>query len=73
MINQPAARALFRLRSAQNALHLRLDDALAADQIVGSLILGCRGGSLLNPGPEMVQFTTTSDFPETLWPLCFGF
>ena len=37
MINQQAAGALFRLRSAQNALHLRLDDALAADQIAGEL------------------------------------
>jgi len=37
IINQSAARALFRLRSAQNALHLRLDDALAADQIAVEL------------------------------------
>ena len=37
MINQDAARALFRLRSPQNALHLRLDDALAADRIAMEL------------------------------------
>lgn len=37
MINQPAARALYRLRSLQNALQLRLDDALAADQIAMEL------------------------------------
>ena len=37
MINQQAAHALFRLRSPQNALHLRLDDALAADRIAVEL------------------------------------
>ena len=74
IINQPAARALFRLRSAQNALHLRLDDALAADQIVGELDSWVPRGSLLNPGPSnSVQFTTTSDFQEILWLLCSGF
>ena len=37
MINKQAARALFRLRSSQNALHLRVDDALAADRIAVEL------------------------------------
>ena len=37
MINKQAARALFRLRSPQNAVHLRLDDALAADRIAVKL------------------------------------
>ena len=37
MINKQAARALFRLRSPQNALHLRVDDALAADRIAVEL------------------------------------
>ena len=37
MLNKQAARALFKLRSPQNALHLRVDDPLAADRIAVEL------------------------------------
>ena len=37
IVNQQAARALFKLTSPQNALHLRLEDALSADRVAADL------------------------------------
>ncbi len=44
LVNRDAARALFRLRSGQNALWLRADDALDADRLLAELAAGLPAG-----------------------------
>ena len=51
IVNQKAARALFKLRSPHNALHLRLKDALLADHVALEL------DSLLPPALSVESWT----------------